>query len=60
MNKGVNKLTINELCLAAGVNSLDEVSDALNAKGKSFRRHGLVLHVTIKYTNTNETWFGTG
>ena len=60
MKKGPDKLTIRELLSAAGVNNLNEVSDALNAKGKSFRRHGVVLHVTIKYTNTDATWFGTG
>ena len=60
MKKGADKLTIRELLSAAGVNNLNEVSDALNAKGKSFRRHGVVLHVTIKYTNTDATWFGTG
>ena len=59
MQKGANKLTIKELFNAAGVRNLDEISDALNAKGKSYRRHGLVLHVTLKYTNTDKTWFGT-
>ena len=60
MKKGADKLTIRELFSAAGVKSLEEVSDALNAKGKTHRRHGLVLHVTIKYTNTHGTWFGSG
>ena len=60
MKKGADKLTIRELFSAAGVRSLEQVSDALNAKGKTYRRHGLVLHVTIKYTNTDGNWFGTG
>ncbi|XP_046864902.1 P2X receptor A-like isoform X2 [Xenia sp. Carnegie-2017] len=60
MNDGADKLTISELFSAGGVNSLEQVSDALNANGKTYRRHGLVLHVAIKYTNTYDTWFGTG
>ena len=60
MRKGADKLTIRELFSAAGVESLDQVSDALNANGKTYRRHGLVLHVTIEYTNTDGNWFGTG
>lgn len=59
MKKGADKLTIRELFSAAGVGSLAQVSDALNANGKTYRRHGLVLHVTIKYTNVHGSWFGT-
>ena len=55
-----DRLTIQEILNAAGVASLDEVSDALNAKGKPFRRHGIVLHVTIHYQNTDSTVLGTG
>ncbi|XP_074638641.1 P2X receptor E-like isoform X1 [Acropora palmata] len=55
-----DRLPIQEILNAAGVASLDEVSDALNAKGKPFRRHGIVLHVTIHYQNTDSTILGTG
>ena len=55
-----DRLTIQEILNAAGVASLDELSDALNAKGKPFRRHGIVLHVAIHYQNADSTFFGTG
>ncbi|PFX25533.1 P2X receptor E [Stylophora pistillata] len=55
-----DKLTIEEILQAAGVTSLDEPSDALNAKGKPFRRHGIVLHMAINYQNAKSTWLGTG
>ena len=49
-----------EILHAAGVESLDEPSDALNAKGKPFRRHGIVLHVAISYQNSDSSFLGTG
>ena len=55
-----DKLTIQEILRAAGVTSLDEPSDALNAKGKPFRRHGIVLHMAITYQNSESTFLGTG
>jgi len=55
-----DKLTIQEILKAAGVTSLDEPSDALNAKGKPFRRHGIVLHMAITYQNSESTFLGTG
>lgn len=55
-----DKLTVQELLDAAGVISLDDMSDAINAKGKSYRRHGIVLHVVIGYHNAEKTWLGTG
>lgn len=55
-----DKLTIQEILRAAGVTSLDEPSDALNAKGKPFRRHGIVLHMAIIYQNSESTFLGTG
>ncbi|XP_031571525.1 P2X receptor E-like [Actinia tenebrosa] len=55
-----DKLTVQELLHAAGVTSLDDISDAVNAKGKSYRRHGIVLHVVIGYYNAEKTWLGTG
>lgn len=55
-----DKFTIQEILQAAGVASLDEPSDALNAKGKPFRRHGIVLHMAINYQNAESTFLGTG
>lgn len=55
-----DRLTIQEILHAAGVTTLDEPSDALNAKGKPFRRHGIVLHVAITYENADSTFLGTG
>ena len=55
-----DKLTLQEILHAAGVESLDEPSDALNAKGKPFRRHGIVLRVAINYQNSDSSFLGTG
>ena len=60
MRGTADKISIKELLQAANVSSLDLPSDALNAKGKTFRRHGVVLHVTVSYQNAENTWFGTG
>ena len=49
-----------EILHAAGVETLDEPSDALNAKGKPFRRHGIVLHVAVNYQNSDSSFLGTG
>ena len=40
--------------------SLEEESDTVNAKGRSFRERGLILRVTIFYQNWFSCWFGTG
>lgn len=55
-----DKFAIEEILQAAGVTSLDEPSDAFNAKGKPFRRHGIVLHMAINYQNAESTLLGTG
>ncbi|CAH3136935.1 unnamed protein product [Porites lobata] len=55
-----DKFTVREILHAAGVESLDEPSDALNAKGKPFRRHGIVLRVAINYQNSDSSFLGTG
>lgn len=60
MRGKADKLTVQEILQAAGVASLDETSDALNSKGKPFRRHGIVLHMAINYQNAESTWLGTG
>eukprot|EP00794_Sanderia_malayensis_P018094 gene18094-19901_t len=48
-----------ELLRAAGVKSLDSQSDACNARNRTYRENGVVLHVTIKYENADGTFFGT-
>jgi len=54
-----DKFTIQELLNAAGIESLEKPSDAINAKGRSYRRHGIVLQVFIRYHNAETTWIGT-
>ena len=44
---------------AAGLETLDLPSDAVKAKGRSFREQGLILKVTIFYQNWFTTRFGT-
>ena len=53
------QVTVGELLRAAGVSSLEEESDTVNAKGRSFRERGLILRVTIFYQNWFSCWFGT-
>ena len=54
-----DKVSLQQLLTAAGVESLDEISDAVSARGRSFRERGCVLRVTIFYENWYCTWFGT-
>ena len=44
---------------AAGVDSLDQESDAVSAKGRTIRERGCILRVTIHYQNWFSTWLGT-
>lgn len=53
-----DRLTLQELLLAAGVTSLDDPSDILDARGRSFRQRGCILRVTIFYQNWMSTWMG--
>jgi hypothetical protein len=54
-----DRVTIQGLLLAAGVQSLDEPSDILDARGRSFRQRGCILRVTIFYQNWMSMWIGT-
>nr|ADV31315.1 P2X receptor [Pleurobrachia bachei] len=45
--------------MASGLGSLDDTSDSPNGNGKSFRRKGCLLIVTLFYENTLSTWWGT-
>lgn len=54
-----DKLPVQWLLEAAGVKSLDETSDSVNAKGQPYRKRGCVLRVSIFYQNWYDTWFGT-
>ena len=56
----VDKIRVAELLQAAGIKSLGDPSDALNAQERTYRENGVVLHVTIEYKNADKTWFGTG
>ena len=53
-----DRLTLRELMRAAGLESLDEISDVLDARGRSFRERGCVLRVTVFYQNWMDTWVG--
>lgn len=44
---------------AAGVDSLEQESDAVNAQGRTIRERGCILRVTIHYQNWFSTWLGT-
>ena len=55
-----DKLIISELLKAAGIETLDQKSDSLSGDGESYRMRGLILKVTIYYTNHEHYWFGTG
>ena len=55
-----DKLKVDELLMAAGIDTLDQVSDALSGQGESYRMRGLILKISIYYTNHEHTWFGTG
>ena len=54
-----DKITLQEILQAGGVSSLDEKSDAVNAKGQTIRQRGAILRVSIHYQNWYNTWFGT-
>lgn len=54
-----DKLPVQWLLEAAGMKGLDEVSDSVNAKGRSYRERGCVLRVSIFYQNWYNTWYGT-
>ena len=45
--------------MAAGVDSLENITDSISGNGESFRRRGCVLRVSIRYDNWRRTWFGT-
>ena len=53
-----DRITLRELLLAAGVSSLDQPSDVLDARGRSFRQRGCILRVTIFYQNWMSVWMG--
>eukprot|EP00800_Vazella_pourtalesii_P010017 TRINITY_DN25165_c0_g1_i1.p1 TRINITY_DN25165_c0_g1~~TRINITY_DN25165_c0_g1_i1.p1 ORF type:complete len:410 (+),score=65.43 TRINITY_DN25165_c0_g1_i1:48-1232(+) len=55
-----DKLKVSELLKAAGIDTLDQESDSLSGEGESFRMRGLILKVSIYYTNHEHKWFGTG
>lgn len=57
--KKPDKIRLIELLQAAEINSLDDHSDALNARARSYRENGVLLRVTIEYTNSENTLFGT-
>lgn len=54
-----DKLPVQWLMEAAGMEGLDDVSDSVNANGRSFRERGCVLRVSIFYQNWYSTIFGT-
>ena len=53
------QLTLQELLQAAGVGSLEKMSDIVDARGRSFRQRGCILRVNIFYHNWQDTWIGT-
>ena len=55
-----DKLKVNELLKAAGIDTLDQKSDSLSGDSESYRMRGLILKVSIYYTNHEHKWFGTG
>ena len=55
-----DKLKVSELLKAAGIDTLDQLSDSLSGDGESYRMRGLILKVSIYYTNHEHKWFGTG
>ena len=54
-----DKIRLIEFLRAAGVQSLDEKTDALNSRKRSFRENGVVLRVLIHYANSANVLFGT-
>ncbi|KAI6659357.1 hypothetical protein LOD99_15028 [Oopsacas minuta] len=55
-----DKLKVSELLKAAGIDTLDQLSDSLSGDSESFRMRGLILKISIYYTNHEHKWFGTG
>ena len=46
-----DRVSLNDLIIASGMQSLDETSDSPNGNNRSFRRKGCLLVVTIVYNN---------
>ena len=44
---------------ASGIGSLDEVTDAVDGRGRTYRQRGCILRVVIFYQNWYSTWIGT-
>jgi len=59
-SKGADKIRLKELLEVAGIKSLNQNSDALNARSRTYRENGIVLRVTIDYSNSEDTLFWTG
>ena len=53
------QINLQELLQAAGIESLDETSDVIDGRGRSFRQRGCILRVVIFYQNWFSTWLGT-
>ncbi len=54
-----DRLTLDDLLKASGLESLDETSDVLDARGRTFRQRGCILRVTVFYQNWMDAWVGT-
>ncbi|XP_002155519.1 P2X receptor E isoform X1 [Hydra vulgaris] len=57
-SSSVDKLYLKDFLKAANI-SLDRHSDALSSRNRTYRQNGLVLRVTIDYSNA-KGWFGKG
>lgn len=53
-----DKLKLSELINAAGIKSLDEHSDAIGITNESYRMRGLVIRISLYYSNHENTLFG--
>ena len=51
-----DRITLGELLEAAGVQTLDQPADGLDARGRSYRERGCILRVTIFYQNWMSRW----
>ena len=58
-SRGPDKIRLTELLSAAGIESLNQKSDALNARSRTYRENGIVLRVIIEYANSEKKLFGT-
>jgi hypothetical protein len=54
-----DRLSLKEILAAGNIDTLDQPSTAISAKGKSIRERGLIVKITIHYQNWFFTWFGT-